>query len=207
MKNFARFVCSFRENPLLVYSHDLNGQKVVSSRIVFSNTILSFYTPCIKAGRYVSYNAKSGKEDYDVVNSTKAISKYAPIVQLGKLPSPFDKETTKIKNKFKPIEIENLGSLARLTYDPEMPDEPDLTLFTFPFGTKWIIGYTTTVELEDVIYCFNYVTLEKEPTKPFLKYSGHDGKEPEFTDKFQHGYPYLPVIKLKDNHALFGLKN
>ena len=55
------------------------------------------------------------------------------------------------------------------------------------------------------VYCFNYVELDYEPNGPFLKYSGHEGKAPEFTNKFQHGFPYLPIIKLKQGHPLFGL--
>jgi len=83
---FARYVCSFRENPLRVYSHNLNGKIVLSSRRILSNSLLSFYTPAPKSGRYVSYSAKGGKEECDIVNSTKALSSYAPIVHLSSLP-------------------------------------------------------------------------------------------------------------------------
>ena len=49
------------------------------------------------------------------------------------------------------MHIEDLGSLARLTYDPDSPDEFDLTLFMFPQKTKWIIGYITSLDLEDIL--------------------------------------------------------
>jgi len=39
-----------------------------------------------------------------------------------------------------------------------------------------------------------------------LKYSLQETKEPIFTDKFQHGYSYLPIIKLKKGHEIFGLR-
>lgn len=156
-------------------------------------------------GRYLSYSAKAGKEDCDVVNSTKAISNYAPIIHLSSLPSNFNINPKKIEDKFKTIQVEDLGSLARLTYDPELPDEPDLTLFLFPLKEKWVIGYITSIELEEVLYFFNYLILDKEPTKPFLQYSLIDTKNPVFTDRFQHGYPYLPIIKLKNSHAIFGV--
>jgi len=203
--NFARYVCGLRENPLRVYSHDLKGSKVFSSRRVLSNSLLSFYTKMPKMGRYISYSAKGGKEECDVVNSTKAISKYAPIVHLSSIPKIFAIDPKKISDKFKTIQVEELGSLARLTYDPEFPEEQDLTLYSFPHKKKWIIGYITKLDLEDVIHCFNYVSLENEPTKPFLQYSLPEQKTPVFTDKFQHGYSYLPVIKLKSSHPIFGL--
>ncbi len=204
-ESFARFVCALRENPLRVYSHDFKGEKVFSSRLVLSNSLLSFYTKAPKLGRYISYSVKGGKEECDVVNSTKAISKYAPIVHLSSVPKIFAIDPKKIGDKFKTIQIEDLGSLARLTYDPEFPEEQDLTLYSFPHKKKWIIGYITMLELEDIVYCFNYVSLGNEPTKPFLKYSISEQKIPVFTDKFQHGYSYLPVIKLKSSHPIFGL--
>ena len=204
-QNFAKYVCAFRENPLRVYSYDYKGEKVISSRRVLSNSLLSFYTKMPKMGRYVSYSVKGGQEECDIVNSTKSISQYGPIVHLSSLPKIFTINPKKITDKFKPIQVEDIGSIARLTYDPEFPDEPDLTLFLFPLKQKWIIGYITTLDLEKTIHIFNYTSLDKEPTKPFLQYSSPEHKPPEFTNKFRHGYSYLPVIKLKSNHPIFGL--
>ena len=204
--SFARYVCALRESPLRVYSHDLNKKRVLSSRKVLSKALFSIYTNSPKSGRYVLYNAKGGKEEFSVVNSTKSFAQYAPIVNLSSLPPKFIVNPKKVDGKFIPVHIEDLGSLARLTYDPESPDELDLTLFLFPQKTKWIIGYITSLDLEDILYFFNYVTLDKEPTKPFLQYSTNDDKTPVFTDKFQHGLSYLPVVKLKNGHPMFGLK-
>ena len=204
-ESFARYVCALRENPLRVYSHSLNQKKVFSSRKILTSSLFSIYTVSSKTGRYISYNAKSGKEECDVVSSTKSVSQYAPIINLHSLPTTFVINPKKIVDKFTPINVEDLGSLARLTYDPELPDEPDLTLYMFPKKNKWIIGYVTSLDLEEVLYFFNYVTLDKEPSKPFLQYSNTDNKVPVFTDKFQHGLSYLPVVKLKDCHPIFGL--
>jgi len=203
--SFARYVCALRENPLRVYSHDLNKKRVLSSRKVLSKVLFSIYTNAPKSGRYISYNVKGGKEEASVVSSTKSFAQYSPIVHLSSLPSTFVINPKKINEKFIPVHVEDLGSLARLTYDPELPDEPDLTLFMFPKKNKWIIGYVTSLDLEEVLYFFNYVTLDKEPSKPFLQYSNTDNKVPVFTDKFQHGLSYLPVVKLKDCHPIFGL--
>lgn len=203
--SFARYVCALRESPLRVYSHDLNKKRVLSSRKVLSKALFSIYTNSPKSGRYVSYNAKGGKEEFSVVSSTKSFSQYAPIINLSSLPSTFIINPKKVAEKFIPVHIEDLGSLARLTYDPESPDELDLTLFMFPQKTKWIIAYITSLDLEDILHFFNYVILDKEPTKPFLQYSTNDDKTPVFTDKFQHGLSYLPVVKLKGSHPIFGL--
>jgi hypothetical protein len=203
--SFARYVCALKENPLRVYSHDLNKKRVLSSRKVLSKSLFSIYTNAPKSGRYISYNVKGGKEEASVVSSTKSFAQYSPIVHLSSLPSTFVINPKKINEKFISVHVEDLGSLARLTYDPESPDELDLTLFMFPQKTKWIIGYITSLDLEDILYFFNYVILDKEPSKPFLQYSTNDDKTPVFTDKFQHGLSYLPVVKLKDAHPIFGL--
>ncbi len=205
-ESFARYVCALKENPLRVYSHDLNKKKVLSSRRVLSKSLLSIYTVTPISGRYISYNVKNGKEECSIVNSTKLFSQYAPIIHLTALPTKIIVNSKKIQDKFTPLKIEDLGSLARLTYDPELPDEPDLTLFAFPQKTKWIIGYITSINLDNTLYFFNYVTLDSEPTKPFLQYSNNDDKVPVFTDRFQHGLSYLPVVKLKAGHPIFGLK-
>jgi hypothetical protein len=203
---FARYVCFFRENPLRVYSHIFNGKKILSSRRVLSKSLLSFYTDTTKTGRYVSYSVRGGKEECDVVNSTKSFSTYAPIINISSLPSSFNMNPKKIDDKFKPIQIGDLGSLARLTYNPESPEEPDLTLVLFPKKKKWIIGYITSIDLDDTVYFFNYVKLDDEPASPFLRYSVQEAKEPLFTDKFQHGFSYLPIIKLKQSHEIFGIQ-
>ncbi len=202
--DFARYVCSFREFPLRIYAHKLQGKMVLSTRHVLSQSILAFYTKYEK-GRYIEYDAKGGKESAKVVDSISTPSNHAPIIHLESL--PFSTTTPKkIINKFKTSKISELGDLARLTYDPELPDQPKVTLLCFPYGKKWIVGYMSTIELDETVYCFYYVELNKKPTKPFIKYSGHKGISAEFTDIFQHGFPYLPVVMLKKNHPIFGLK-
>jgi hypothetical protein len=202
--DFSRFVCAFREYPLRVYSHEFNGTRVLSSGLTLANTLLLFYTPMTKFGRYVSYSATGGKEYCDIVESTKNISTYAPIIHFESEISTLSKERENISDKFHPIRVKDLGSLARLTYDPDLPDEANLALYAVPHNNSWLIGYLTSLDMDEVFYQFNFVELDSEPTKPFVKYHGHEGKEPEFTDNFEHGFSYLSVIKIKNNHPIFG---
>jgi len=159
-----------------------------------------------KFGRYISYNSIGGKEYCDIVESTKNISTYAPIIHLESEISSLTTETENISDKFHPIRVKDLGSLARLTYDPEFPDETNLTLYAIPHNKSWVVGYLTSFAMDDVFYQFNYIELESEPMKPFVKYQGQEGKDPELSDTFDHGFSYLPIIKIKDEHPIFGLK-
>lgn len=202
--DFARFVCAFREYPLRVYAHKLRGKMVLASRLVLSNSIIAFYTDYEK-GRYIKYDPKDGKESACVVDSIDSTSNYSPIIHLESLPFPITSPKKTI-DKFKTSKVSDLGNLARLTYDPELPDDPKVTLMCFPQGKKWIVGYMSIIELDETVYCFYYVELDEEPSKPFIKYSGHKGIPAQFTDIFQHGFPYLPVVKLKKSHPIFGLK-
>ena len=203
--DLARFVCAFREYPLRVYSHEFQGTRILSSSLTLANTLLLFYTPMTKFGRYISYNSTGGKEYCDIVENTKDISTYAPIIHFESEISSLDMETEKISDKFHPIKVKDLGSLARLTYDPEFPDETKLTLYAIPQNNSWAIGYLTTLEMDDVFYQFNYVELDSEPMKPFLKYGGRDGKDPKLSETFDHGFSYLPIIKIRNEHPIFGL--
>ncbi|WP_316505311.1 hypothetical protein [Nitrosopumilus sp.] len=202
--DFGRYVCSLREYPLRVYAHKLHGKMVLATRLVLSNSIIAFYTDYQK-GRYLEYNAREGKETAKVVDSISVTSLYAPIIHLETL--PFSTNTPKkIMDKFKTSKVRDLGNLARLTYDPEWPEEPKVTLLSFPHNKKWIVGYISIIELDETVYCFYYVELKKEPIKPFIKYSGHKGIPAQFTSTFQHGFLYLPVVKLKKSSPVFGLK-
>ena len=148
---------------------------------------------------------KAAKRLQRVVDSIQSISNYAPIIHLDSLPFPI-KSYRKISDRFKTSKVRDLGNLARLTYDPEWPDDPKVTLLCFSRGKKWIVGYMSIIELDETAYCFYYTELDEEPNKPFLKYSGHKGVSAHFTDIFQHGFPYLPVVKLKKQHPIFSLK-
>jgi hypothetical protein len=202
--DLARYACAFREYPQRVYSQELDGSRIISSSLTLANTLLIFYASMPKSGRYVSYQVTAGKEICDIVESTKDISHYAPIVHMESKISSLSTKSKKTSDQFHPIQVKDLGSLARLTYDPELPDESNLTLYALPHKNSWVLGYITSLEMDEVIYHFNYVELDSEPTKHFVKYQGNQGQDPTFSDNFDHGYSYLPIIKIKNEHSIFG---
>ena len=202
--DLARYACAFREFPRRVYSQEFDGSRIISSSLILANTLVIFFTQMPKFGRYISYQVNAGKEICEIVESTKNISNYAPIVHMESKISPLSVKSKKIPDQFYPIQVKDLGSLARLTYDPEFPDEQDLTLYALAHKNSWVMGYITQLDMDDVIYNFNYVELDSEPTKHFIKYQGSQGRNPEFSDNFVHGYSYLPIIKIKNEYTIFG---
>ena len=203
--DLARLACALQEYPKRVYSQELDGARIISSSLTLANTLLIFYVPMLKSGRYVSYQVNSGKEICDIVESTKTNSNYAPIIHMESKISSLPVQSKKISDQFHPIQVKDLGSLARLTYDPEFPEEQNLTLYALPHNKSWVMGYITSFEMDEVYYNFNYVELDSEPTKHFIKYQGNQGQDPEFSDNFDHGYSYLPIVKIKSEHSIFGL--
>ncbi len=205
--DLARYACAFQEYPKRVYSQELDGSRIISSSLTLANTLLIFYAQIPKSGRYISYQVTAGKEICDIVESTKNISHYAPIVHMDSEISPLSIKSEKITDQFHPIKVKDLGSLARLTYDPEFPDETNLTLYALQHKKSWVVGYITSLEMDEVYYNFNYVELDSEPIKHFIKYQGNQGKDPEFSNSFDHGYSYLPIIKIKSEHSIFGFSD
>ena len=155
--DLARYACAFQEYPKRVYSQEFNGSRILSSSQTLANTLMIFYVSMPKSGRYISYQVAAGKEICDIVESTKNISHYAPIVHMESKISPLSIKLEKITDKFHPIQVQDLGSLARLTYDPEFPDEQNLTLYALPHKNFWVVGYITSLEMDEVYYNFNYV--------------------------------------------------
>ncbi len=176
----------------------------MSSSITLANTLAVFYSSMPKDGRYVSYQTSSGNEICDVVDSTKDISHYAPIVHAESEISSLPEATKDMPDQFHPIQLRDLGSLARLTYDPEFPDELDLTLYAVPHNNSWMLGHVTSLEMDEVYYNFNYVKLDSEPVHNFMKYQGGHGQDPVFVSSFDHGFSYLPIVKIKKDHPIFG---
>jgi hypothetical protein len=205
--DLARYACAFREYPQRVFSHEYDGSRVISSSLTLANTLLIFYTSMPKLGRYISYQINSGKEICNIVDSTKNISHYAPVIHMESEISSLPVKSTEISDQFHPISVQDLGSLARLTYNPEFPDEQNLTLYALPRKKSWVLGYITSLDMDEVYYNFNYVNLDSEPDKHFVKYQGNHGLDPEFSNSFEHGFSYLPIIKIKRENPIFGFSD
>jgi hypothetical protein len=159
-----------------------------------------YYSPIENFGHYLSYGFKSGKEESLMVDSTLDNSKlYSPIVKIKSLPESLRPSSNTNTAKYQPIEFEDVGSLAKLSYGF---DEAPFPLFSFPFNGRWFLGvFLNFNEDGDSFFC--YVVLNQEPTDPFLKHSATNGSEPTFVDNTsEHGYSYIKIIKLQETHPL-----
>ena len=135
-----------------------------------------------------------------MVDSTIDTSKmYSPIVKIKSLPQSLKPSPENNTAKYQPIELDDLASLAKLSYGFE---EAPFPLFAFPFKGQWFLGvFLNFNEDGDSFFC--YVVLNEEPVKPFLKHTASNGSEPILVDNTgEHGYSYIKIVKLHETHPL-----
>ena len=168
-------------------------------REVLRESPIVYYTPIENNGHYLCYGLKSGKEESDVVDSTSDSSKlYSPIIRIKSLPKTLLPGNGTL-DRYQPIELEDISSLAKLTWGFE---ETPFPLFLFPHLEKWLLGVFMNFTEEGTSY-FCHVVLDSDPKKPFVKFSSTNRSEPSFVDNpSEHGYSYIKIIKLRDTHPL-----
>jgi hypothetical protein len=197
---FTRLVCALERAPRVSFLHDHNGRKILSVQMdILKDKPIVYYTPLEHNGHYLCYGLKGGKENSEIVDTTSDASKlYSPIVRIKSLPKSLQPGNGTI-DRYQPIELEDMSSLAKLTWGFE---ETPFPLFLFPCGDKWLIGVFMNFNDEGTSY-FCHVVLDSDPKKPFLKFSTTNGTLPTFAENpSEHGYSYIKIIKLKDTHPL-----
>jgi len=197
---FTRLVCALERTPRVSFSHNYNGKKILSVQMdVLQQKPIVYYTPLEHSGDYLCYGLKSGKEKSNIVDSTSDASKlYSPIIRIKSLPKTLQPGNGTL-DRYQPIELEDLSSLAKLTWGF---DDVPFPLFLFPHNDKWLLGVFMNFNDEGTSY-FCHVVLNSDPGNPFIKFSPTNGIEPIFVQNpSEHGYSYIKIIKLKDTHPL-----
>jgi len=198
---FTRLVCALERAPRVSFLHEHQGKKVLSVQMdLLKESPVIYYTPVENFSHYLCYGFRSGKEESVMVESTLDASRmYSPIVKIKSLPRSLQPSPENNTAKYQPIELDDLGSIAKLSYGFE---EAPFPLFAFPFKEKWFLGvFLNFNEDGDSFFC--YVVLNEEPVKPFLKHTTTNGSEPILVDNTsEHGYSYIKIVKLRETHPL-----
>ena len=198
---FTRLVCALERAPRVSFLHEHQGKKVLSVQMdLLKESPVIYYTPVENFSHYLCYGFRSGKEESVMVESTLDASRmYSPIVKIKSLPRSLQPSPENNTAKYQPIELDDLGSIAKLSYGFE---EAPFPLFAFPFKETWFLGvFLNFNEDGDSFFC--YVVLNEEPVKPFLKHTTTNGSEPILVDNTsEHGYSYIKIVKLRETHPL-----
>ncbi len=197
---FSRLVCALERTPRVSFLHEHDGKKVLSVQMdLLKEKPIIYFTPVEKLGHYLCYGFKAGREESSVVNSTIDTARlYSPIIKIKSLPASLRSGSGSV-DKYHPLELEDMASLAKLSYGFE--DSP-FPLFSFPFRGKWLMGVFMNFSEEGISY-FCHIVMDEEPKRSFLKFATNNGIQPSIVDDpNEHGYSYIKIIKLKDTHPL-----
>ena len=151
---FTRVVFALERAPRVSFLHEHKGAKVLSVQMdLLKESPVIYYTPVENFSHYISYGFRSGKEESLMVESTLDTSKmYSPIVKIKSLPQSLKPSAENNTAKYQPIELDDLGSLAKLSYGFE---EAPFPLFAFPFKGQWFLGvFLNFNEDGDSFFCY-----------------------------------------------------
>ena len=124
---------------------------------------------------------------------------YSPLIHVRSLPETMAPKEAH-GGRYLRMELEDLDSLAKLSYDVEHSGYP---LFLFPWKCGWLLGVFISFGDEDDDPYFCHVCLDEDPKKPFLRHSAQNGTRPSFVDSpDDHGYFYFKIIRLRETHPL-----
>ena len=160
----------------------------------------------MKEGQYLAYRISNGIEEVLIVDSVvNPTFVYSPIINVHKFPPSMAKRTIKIDKSsgYFVVQLKDLASLAKVAAYKTIYDEPPLPLFMFKQDSRFIVGAAMSMNDNDTVAYFYYVSIEYEPRDPFLRYSSQKVEQPLFSSRLdEHGYIYLKLVKLASPHPL-----
>jgi hypothetical protein len=193
---------------LPAFSLQFNRQEVlaVQTDIINGRPVIYYAQEDAKDGQYLAYRVSNGIEEVLLASSVdNPTYVYSPILKVEKFPRSLTKSARIDKRSgYTVIKLKDLSSLAKVAAYKTIYDEPPLPLFLFKEpGGKIVLGTTMSANDNETISYFYYLTLTEEPKEPFLRYSSQRIDQPMFSTRLdEHGYIYLKVIKLAEDHPL-----
>ncbi|AFU60348.1 hypothetical protein Ngar_c34330 [Candidatus Nitrososphaera gargensis Ga9.2] len=208
LKDFGRLVCALERTPMPAFSLRFNKRDVLAAQtdIINGRPVIYYAESDSKDGQYLAYRVSNGVEEVLLASSVdNPTFVYSPILKVEKFPSALARSArVEKKSGYTVIKLKDLSSLAKVAAYKTIYDEPPLPLFLFKErGGKVILGTTMSVNDNETVSYFYYVTLAEEPKEPFLRYSSQRVEQPVFSVRLdEHGYVYLKVIRLAADHPL-----
>ena len=208
LRDFGRLVCALERTPLPAFSLQFNRHEVlaVQSDIINGRPVIYYTQEDSKDGQYLAYRISSGIEEVLLASSVDNPTYiYSPILRVEKFPSALTRSARINKGSgYTVIKLKDLSSLVKVAAYKTIYDEPPLPLFLFKErGGKIVLGTAMSTNDNEAISYFYYVTVEEEPNEPYLRYSSQRADKPTFLTRLEeHGYIYLKVIRLAEDHPL-----
>ena len=111
--------------------------------------------------------------------------------------------------------LKNLLSESVLKQLHAGPLAPYLSTFTSLLSEQGYTKFSIKVKIRFVAKLSRWLDqehlgvndLKLELFDHFIKYQGNQGQDPEFSNSFDHGFSYLPIIKIKEESPIFGFSD
>lgn len=218
LNNFGRLVCALERSPLPSFSTNFKGDNIFSVQTEFVNGIPLIYyvrspeqegeSPVNQSSsyHYLAYRCTTSFETVmPVETASNTLYVYSPIINIEKLPSIMEKSSRKSKKlSYTKIKLRDLSSLVKVAAYKTIYDEPPLPIFVFQDkkSQRYSLGTSLNFLDNDNLTYYYYLEIDYEPGR-FLKYSSQKLERPVFTNNIEeHGYIYLKVIRLMNEHPL-----
>jgi hypothetical protein len=214
LNNFARLVCALERAPLPCFSMNLNKDHIFAVQTEFTNGIpVIYYAKALNSNsnsnisnQFIAYRCHGLSETVTLVDTaSNPLFVYSPIINIEKLPAIMEKSARKSKKIcYTKIMLKDLDSLAKIAAYKTIYDEPPLPIMYFENkkNNTYTLGTSINFMETDSLTYFYYMNVENEPAN-FLKYSTQRSEKPGFTNSIEnHGYIYLKIIKLANEHPL-----
>lgn len=174
--------------------------------IINGRSVIYYADSDSKEGHYLAYRVINGVEEVSLAGSVdNPTFVYSPILKVEKFPRILSRSAKVQKRSgYTVIKLKDLASLAKVAAYKTIYDEPPQPLFLFKDSReKIILGATMSASENETVSYFYYVLLDEEPKEPFLRYSSQRNEQPVFSSRLdEHGYVYLKVIRLAEDHPL-----
>lgn len=212
LQDLARLVCALERVPLPVFAISAPGGRRLAAQLdIFMGSPVFYYAPVDESKRFLSYRNTGGVEEVSLAEAAgNPTFAYAPIVNVARLPGVLarglEMGSARRGNQFLSVEVQDLGSLARVASYKMAFEEPPLPLFAFTHGARHIMGTFTRIDDVEEASLFFYAVLPEPQKEGFLRYSPTRTQDTEFTNRLdEHGSLYVKIVRLAEPHPLVQL--
>jgi hypothetical protein len=216
LNDLARLVCALERAPLPLFAIKEGSQNMIATQLdLFSGVPVFYYSYSNEVKRFLGYRTTQNGEEISLVNSpTNSSLVHAPIIDVVKLPSIFEKglfDSMSHANyegpRFLSLKVRDLVALIQVASYKMLFDEPPLPIFAIPFSDgegkkRWKIGTFTRIEDYEEASIFFYFEQDERYEQNFVKYSISKAEASLTNRTDEHGYVFIKVIRLNESHPL-----
>ena len=153
----------------------------------------------------LAYRVSNGIEEVLLASSVdNPTYVYSPILKVEKFPRSLTRSARIDKGSgYTVIKLKDLPSLAKVAAIKQYMMSRPLPLFLFKErGGKVVLGTAMSANDNETLSYFYYV-MRKKNQGALLRYSSQRADQPTFLTRLdEHGYVYLKVIRLAEDHPL-----